>query len=173
MLACIPNDCTAVTSISFRNSADAEKVARHNAATPSLEYVVGFSLGLLVGRGQIGILELVFEWGSVCVGSNGFRGQRVGTEWATLAGCGGVGDWVEKTDQDPARKLKARRRRRHHRRRRPPSPPHLPSSDVHGSRYSSSTSHLHLFRITPSSSSTDHSLTSSSCKMPRSVGEVL
>ena len=35
------------------------------------------------------------------------------------------------------------------------------------------TLHLHLLRITPSSSSTAHCLPSSSGKMPRSVGEVL
>ena len=126
-------------------------------------------VGLLVGRGQMGILGRVFEWGSVCVGSNGFRGQRVGAGWAASAGWGGVG--VE-TDQTVCSRKKPRRHRRR-RRCRPPSPPHLPSSDVHRSRYSSSTLHLHL-RITPSSSSTAHWLPSSpSCKMPRSVGEVL
>ena len=144
-----------------------------NQPTPTCPTNGGLCIALLVGQGQMGILGRVFEWGSVCVGSNGFRGQRVGAGWAALAGWGGVGDWVEKTDRDPARKLKARHRRRRRRRCRPPSPLHLPSSDVHGSRYSSSTSHLHLLRITPSSSSTTHSLPSSSCKMLRSLGEVL
>ena len=81
--------------------------SRHVGAGPAIpDSVCGLServlfylqVALLVRRGQMRILGRVFEWGSVCVGSNGFRGQRVGTGWAALAGCGGVGDWVEKTD---------------------------------------------------------------------------
>ena len=125
---------------------------------PFFLFFVHIPLGLLVGRGQMWILGRVFKWGSVCVGSNGFRGQRVGLHLRVGAG------WVGRN------RLTARCRfLLPQEGKATPSPPHLPSSDVHGSRYSSSTSHL--LRITPSSSSTTHSLPSSSCKMPRSVGE--
>jgi len=35
----------------------------------------------------MGILDRVFEWGSVCVGSNGFRGQRVGAGRKEIESC--------------------------------------------------------------------------------------
>ena len=69
-------------------------------------------LGLLVGRGQMGILGWVFKWGSVCVGSNGFRGQRVGARWAAFAswggtGWGGVGGWEENRSAPSCSRKKA------------------------------------------------------------------
>jgi hypothetical protein len=46
-------------------------------------------IGLLVGRAGMGISGRVTRWGGRGVGSNGFRGMRVGAGWGRGLGAGG------------------------------------------------------------------------------------
>jgi hypothetical protein len=55
-------------------------------------------LGLLVGRGYMGISGRVFDWRPICVGSSGLKSQQGGAGWGfTFAGWGRVG----RIDRDP------------------------------------------------------------------------